>query len=236
MRSRGRERAHGRAHPAAHAPAGDDRGDVVQPGDRRPRPRPPGARDRCPRWPHGPRDRSGGDSVSAPQSQQGAGGSWSARAGGSDAVSKGDRPAPRAAGRARHRGEPGRGSGAGPGRTDRRRRGRRWSQVARGRGGADHRHVPARRDPPRARALARGPRRRSGRGRAGAPAGGPGLRARSVEDRHAAAVGWPDHRVSRPGATAGRSGPRALLLSHERADQSAGRRARLPQPPRHRTS
>ena len=40
----------------------------------------------------------------------------------------------------------------------------RTGAVARGRGRADHRHVPARRDPPRARALAGRPGRRRARG------------------------------------------------------------------------
>ena len=67
---RGVRRARG-AHGAADASAGDDRRDVVQPGDRRAGQGSSGAGDRCARWHHGPGDRPGGHPVPDAEPQQG---------------------------------------------------------------------------------------------------------------------------------------------------------------------
>ena len=77
----------------------DHRRDVVQPGDRRPRPRPSGARDRRARRPDGARDRPRRHPVPRAQPQQGAGGARAAGAGRPRALSPRDRRAARRAGR-----------------------------------------------------------------------------------------------------------------------------------------
>ena len=75
----------------------DHRRDVVQPGDRRARARPSGARDRCARRRDGARDRSRRHPVPRAQPQQGAGGARAARAGRPPPVPSRDRGAARRA-------------------------------------------------------------------------------------------------------------------------------------------
>ena len=90
LRSGGGGGAARRAHRAGHASLRHDRRDVVQPGHRRPRQGPSGARDRCARRPHGPRRRSGRNPVPPAQPLQGSGGAGPARPGRPQALSPGD--------------------------------------------------------------------------------------------------------------------------------------------------
>ena len=113
-------------------------------------------------------------------------------------------------------------------RTSGRRAVRRWIAGQLRRGGADHRHVSARRDPHR-RSAARG---RTGRGgafdRSGAYAGAAGAAAGALEDRHAAAAGSSHDRLGRPGRGSRRCRAGAIQPAHRADHQSAGGMPRYP--------
>ena len=219
--------------PAADPPDRDDRRDVVQPGDRRPGQGPSGARDRRARRRHGARHRPRRHPVPHAQPQQGPGGARPARPGRPQALPR------RHAGAARGQSGP---------RRSARPRSRIWRSMPRagspassprtgetirgGRGGADHRHVPARPHPYRRGAPA------GGAGRGGAvdrPGGDPGaarLRAGPAEDRDAAAARRPHHRLGRPGGAARRR-PAAAVFVPDAAHHDAARcRATSPRPRR----
>ena len=227
LRGGRRGRAPGRAHPAAHPQDRDHRGDVLQPGHRRPGQGPPGARDRRPRRPDGPGHRPRRHPVPRAQPKQGPGGARAARPGRPQAL-----PPRHAGAAARPAGprDPGRGGGGSGGRPGRPLPGRDRCRrpVDRGRRrGAHRRHLPTRRDPHRRGDHGGRARRRGARARLVAQARADRLPPRPPEDRDAAAPGRPDHRLRRPPGPA-RGRPAAAVLDPDRTDHAAAGRV-----PRH---
>ena len=211
LRGRGCGRPHGRAHGAGDPSIRDHRRDVLQSGDRRARQGPSGARDRCARWPDGPRRRSRRHPVPRAQSPQGPGGARPARPGRPQALCRGD-----AAGdprdRESHRRDRSRGGRSGDrGRPRRRARSTDGRDVRRRRRGADHRHVSARPHPYRRAANAGRPGRRGAGARAFATLERLGFCARPAQDRHAAAARRPHHRLGGGGNAARRRAAGAVF-------------------------
>ena len=147
VRGSSRIGANGCAHRPADAPAGNDRGNVVQPLDRGHRQGPSGAGNRRPGWGDGTRGGCRRDPFQAAEPRQGTGGARTSRAGRSVTL-----PACHAAPAGRHP-EPdlarrrGRRSGNRSRRTPGRGDLRRWQPDRLRRRGADHRHISAWRHP-----------------------------------------------------------------------------------------
>ena len=91
-------------------------------------------------------------------------------------------------------------------------------EISLRRGGADHRHVPARAHPYRRTANSGRPRRRSAGDGAFAHAGRARLRARPLENRHAAAARWPHHRLVGARDAARRRSAGAVFDADERIE------------------
>ena len=208
------------------------RRDVLQPGHRRPRQGPSGARDRRARRPDGPRRRRGRHPVPRAQPQQGPGGAR-ARAPRPTASSTARPCRPRSGARRTSTSiEAAVEDLIVERRPRRRRRHRRRPTLSRRRRGADHRHLPARPHPyrrdarSRPAASARRPRsacrdRLYGLGFAHGPA----------EDRHPAPPRRPHHRLGRPRDAARRRPARAVLVPDRRDHHAADR---LPHHPHRR--
>ena len=193
--------------------------DELQPGDRRARQGPSGARDRRPRRADGPRRRLRRHPVPRPQPPQGPGGAGAARPGRPQALPPGDAaadPRDRQPDGDRGRGEPLRHRR----RRDSRPRTRRRPGTRLRGAGRRHRHFPQGRDPSRRTAHAGRPGRRQAVGRAGACARPGRICARPAQDRHAAAARRDDDRLGAAGGPARRR-PAGAVLGADRGDHDA---------------
>ncbi len=203
---------------------------VLQPGDRRPRQGPSGARDRRARWGDGARRRQGRHSISRPEPPQRTGRPGPSRPGRPEALSAGDAGIGRADPESRPRR---RRSGVHPfrGRRGHRRRACRRPHACLPSRRPHHRNLPSRSDPSRRPAHARRALRRPTLDRAGAESRRGRFRACPAQDRDAAPARRLDDRL---GATRGperRSGARVLLLAHHGGERAA---ASLPHHTHHR--
>ena len=195
----------------------------MQPFHRGHRQGPPGARGGCPRWADGARGRYGRHPFQAAEPQQGAGGARSASTGGSGTVSAGDAAFVAgdrwADGAQRH----GRGSGNRAGWAAGRRvvRRRRADPVRRSR--AHDGNILARRDPYRRATISGGTGRGGALGWVGPDAGTAGTSAGAAENRHAASVGSPNHRLGRAGGRPRRCNTGAVQFTDRADHQSSDR-------------
>ena len=219
-----------RQNTASDPQAGDDRRNVVQPGDRRARQGSSGARDRRARRHHGPGDRPGGHPVPHPQPQQGSRGARAARTGRPQALSPGHLRPTGGDTRARHRRGCGRGFAARSRRPGSRGLARRWPALCDRQRRVDDRHLPQWSHSHRRREDSGGPGRRKAITRPIAHPRSARLCARAAEDRHAAAARRPDDRLERTGNSARRRSAAAFLLH----DRCASRPRRSPATSRRR--